>query len=141
MATYNIFISHAWKYSEDYKTVVKWLDDEASINSNFKWKSYSVPEHDPLIDPSKEEGKKKLKELLAAQIKPCSIVIVISGMYVSYSSWIDFEIDTAVSYSKYIIGLKPWGAERIPAKVSDNADIMVGWNSKSLLDAIKNVKQ
>lgn len=83
-------------------------------------------------------GKKKLKEELKGQISPASLVIVISGMYVAHSYWIDFEIDTAVGHSKYIIGLKPWGQERVPAKVQDNADIMVGWNKNSLINAILN---
>ena len=57
-------------------------------------------------------------------------------MYASYSDWIDFEISTAISQNKYIIGVKPWGQERIPSVVNDNADIMVGWNKKSVIDAI-----
>lgn len=136
MKTYNIFISHAWKYSEDYNKVVQWLD-EAEDEGEFYWKNYSVPEHDPLIDPDTTVGKNKLKEMLKGQISPASIVIVIAGMYAAYSDWIDFEIDTAVDYDKYIIGLKPWGQERIPKKITDNADVMVGWNKSSLIKAIK----
>lgn len=137
MAHYNIFISHAWKYSEAYNTVVGWIN-EAKENGELTWSNYSVPEHDPLIDPDESSGKRKLKEELKGQIRPSSLVIVISGMYVAHSDWIDFEIDAAVDYGKYIIGLKPWGQQRIPAKVSDNADVMVGWNRKPLIDAIKN---
>lgn len=135
MKTYNIFISHAWKYSEHYNKVVQWLN-EAQNEGKFKWKNYSVPEHDPLIDPNTSTGKTKLKKALEDQIKPASIVIILSGMYVAHSDWIEYEIDTAVSYSKYIIGVKPWGQERIPTKVSENADIMVGWNKNSIVDAV-----
>ena len=59
-------------------------------------------------------------------------------MYATYSDWIDFEIDTAIDYSKYIIGVKPWGQQRIPTKVSNNANIMVGWNESSVINAILN---
>ena len=135
MKTYNIFISHAWKYSEHYNKVVQWLN-EAQSEGKFNWKNYSVPQHDPLIDPNTTAGKKKLKEELEGQIKPASIVIILAGMYATYSDWIDFEIDTAVKYDKYIIGVEPWGQERIPKKVSDNADVMVGWNKKSVVDAV-----
>lgn len=135
MKTYNIFISHAWRYSEHYNKVVQWLD-EAEAEGKFKWRNYSVPEHDPLIDPDTEVGKKQLKEALRQQIKPASIVIILSGMYAAHSEWIDFEIDTAVEYDKYIIGVKPWGQERVPKKVSDNADVMVGWNKNSIVNAI-----
>ena len=137
MNTYNIFISHAWKYTEHYNKVVQWLD-EAKNEGTLNWKNYSVPEHDPLIDPNSSAGKNTLKNELKDQIKPASVVLVLAGMYVSYSDWIDFEIDTAVNSNKYIIGIEPWGQERIPSKVSNNADVMVGWNKNSVINAILN---
>ena len=135
MKTYNLFISHAWDYSEDYKKVVEWLD-KAKAEKRLDYKNYSDPKDDPIIDPDEQTKKKRMKEKLENQIRPSSIVIVISGMYVAYSEWIGFEIDTAVEMKKYIIGLKPWGQERVPTKVSDNADVMVGWNYDSLINAI-----
>lgn len=137
MSTYNIFISHAWKYTEHYKQIVQWLN-EAQSEGTLNWKNYSVPEHDPLIDPNSSSGKSTLKNELKDQIKPASVVLVLAGMYVSYSDWIDFEIDTAVDYNKYIIGIEPWGQERIPSKVSNNANVMVGWNKNSVINAILN---
>ena len=137
MNTYNIFISHAWKYTEHYNKVVQWLD-EAKNEGTLNWKNYSVPEHDPLIDPNSSAGKNTLKNELKDQIKPASVVLVLAGMYVSYSDWIDFEIDTAVNSNKYIIGIEPWGQERIPSKVSTNANVKVGWNKNSVINAILN---
>lgn len=133
--TYHIFISHAWKYSSDYNKIVEWLN-EAQEDGLLTWKNYSVPEHDPKIDPNTTVGKNKLKEALKNQISPASKIIVLAGMYASYSDWIDFEISTAISQNKYIIGVKPWGQERIPTVVSNNTDIMVGWNKQSVIDAI-----
>ena len=137
MSTYNIFISHAWKYSEHYNKIVQWLN-EAQDEGKLTWKNYSVPSHDPLIDPNTTVGKNKLKSELKGQISPASKVIILAGMYAAYSDWIDFEIDTAVDYNKYIIGVKPWGQERVPTKVSSNANIMVGWNKDSVINAILN---
>lgn len=135
MATYNIFISHAWRYSDDYNKVVQWLN-EAQDERILTWKNYSVPQHDPLIDPNTTVGKTTLKNMLKNQISPSSKVIIISGMYVAHSEWIDYEIDTSVGYSKYIIGLRPWSQERVPVKVQTNADIMVGWNKQSVINAV-----
>lgn len=137
MSTYNIFISHAWKYSEHYNKIVQWLN-EAQIEGKLIWKNYSVPVHDPLVDPNTPVGKTTLKAELKEQISPASKVIILAGMYAAYSDWIDYEIDTAVSYNKYIIGVKPWGQERIPSKISNNADVMVGWNKDSVINAIIN---
>jgi hypothetical protein len=129
MSKYHIFISHAWKYDSDYNTVVGWLQD-----SDLDYANYSVPEHDPLD----ANNKTKLKQMLTGQINPSNIVIVISGMYAVYSDWIDYEIDEAVRLNKVIIGLKPWGQQKVPQKIQNNAAKMVGWNSASLISAIKN---
>lgn len=137
MSTYNIFISHAWKYSEHYNKIVQWLN-EAQSEGKLTWKNYSVPSHDPLIDPNTTVGKNTLKQELKEQISPASKVIILAGMYVSYSDWIDFEIETAVEYKKYIIGVQPWGQQRIPTEVSSNANVMVSWNKNSVLNAILN---
>ena len=127
---YHVFISHSWKYPDPYETVKSWLD-----NANlFYWKDYSVPFYDPLDVNSVRDLKTKLRN----QISTCSCVVILSGMYVAYSRWIDFEIDTALEMNKPIIGVNPWGQERTPTKVTDNADIVVGWNSSSVVQAIRD---
>lgn len=128
---YNLFISHAWHRSEHYKKVVEWLDD-----SNITYRNYSVPEENPLHSGNKT----KLKEDLTAQIRPASCIIILSGMYAAHSEWIEYEINEAVRMGKYIIGVLPWGQERVPVIVQNNADVMVGWNSASVINAIKNSK-
>lgn len=127
---YHILISHSWDYSSDYRTIKGWFDD----TTNFKWTDYSVP----LTKPLDVNGKRQLKEKLRNRISLCSCVIILSGMYVSYSEWIDYEIDTALELGKPIIGVKPRGQERIPNKVSINADVMVGWNFNSVVQAVRN---
>ena len=127
---YHILISHSWDYNSQYETVKSWL----SATSYFRWTNYSVPITRPLSVSSVNELKKKIRE----RISLCSCVIILSGMYVAYSEWIDFEIDAAVELGKPIIGVKPWGQERTPAKVQSNASIMVGWNSASIVDAVRN---
>jgi len=126
--SYNLFISHAWKYDEHYKKIVGWLND-----SKIDWKNYSVPEHDPLD----AKNTTKLKQSLTSQIRPTSCVIILAGMYGAYSDWIEYEINESVRMGKKIIGVEPWGQEKIPKIVSDNATVMVGWNSSSVVNAIK----
>lgn len=131
---YRIFISHAWKYHEDYERLVKMLNNAPY----FKWKNFSVPKHDPLIDPEEEAGKKKLIEELKNQIRPVHVVIIISGMYVAYRYWIQKEIDIALEFSKPIVGIKPWGQEKVPQIVQKVSCRIVGWNTKSIIDAIRD---
>lgn len=124
---YRVFISHAWIYNENYYRL------EAMLNEApyFDWQNYSVPEHDPL-DPDA-----KLEEALRRQISPTHIVIVLSGMYVAYRRWIQKEIDISIDMNKPIIGIKPWGQERVPQAVQDAASEIVGWNTSSIVSAIR----
>ncbi len=128
MANYNLFISHAWHRNEHYNKIVEWLND-----STISWNNYSVPEHDPLD----ANNVSKLKAALTEQIRHASAVIILAGMYANYSDWIDYEINEAVRMGKTIIAVEPWGQERTPLKISSCATVVVGWNSSSVIDAIR----
>lgn len=130
LRNYHIMISHSWDYNSHYEKVCSWLNDA----KNFTWSNYSVPFSNPLD----VKGKKELKEKLRNRISNCSCVIVLSGMYVSYSEWIDYEIDTAKELGKPIIGVKPWGQERIPVKIQNDSTVLVGWNSNSVVQAVRD---
>ena len=129
---YRIFISHSWDYSTHYDTLLDWIKSDFTINNNLS--NYSVP----LDKPIDAQKKIDLKQKLTNKISLSNNIIIISGMYAAYSEWIDYEIDEAVRLGKYIIGVKPWGQERIPTKIQNNASIMVGWNSSSVINAIKS---
>jgi len=131
--TYNIFISHAWRYSDDYKRLVNLLNKAP----RFEWRNYSDPRHDPVIDPNTDVGHREMKKELDEQIRPVNCVIVISGMYVAYRYWIQTEIDIATRYRKPIIGVRPRGQERIPQAVQDVAEEIVGWNTDSIVSAVR----
>ena len=130
LRNYHILISHSWDYSEHYETICEWLDKA----KYFKWSNYSVPLSNPIDVHSKKELKEKLKD----RISKCSCIIVLTGMYVDYSEWIDYEMEVAQAYEKPIIGVKPWGQERIPSKITELADIIVGWNSESVVNAVRD---
>ena len=126
--SYNLFISHAWKYSDDYKKIVEMLNEA----KYFSWKNYSVPEHDPF------DEEEDLKRALEGQIRPVNAVIIIAGMYANHSDWIEFEVKFAKTSSKPLIVVKPWGQERIPLYLQENATVMVGWNTDSIVKAIRD---
>lgn len=133
LKTYDLFVSHAWFYSKGYNRLVELLDEA----NNFKYRNYSVPKHDPVIDPDTEVGKAALIKALDAQIKPVNIVLVMAGMYASYRYWIQKEIEIAQKYDKPIVGLIPWGQVKTPANVQDAALDMINWNTSSIVAAIR----
>lgn len=130
---YSLFISHAWSYNDDYYRLVKLLDN----HSLFHWHNFSVPEHDPLINPSTHVGKKFLTGELIKQIKPVNCVVIISGIYVAHKYWLQTEIEIAQYFNKPIIGITPQGQVNVPVKVQEAAEKIVAWSSISLVRAIR----
>ena len=132
---YNIFISHAWRYGDEYNRLVNLLDSA----KNFLYYNYSAPKEKPLhnLDTTDAKTKGQIADAIDRKINPVGCVLVISGMYASYREWMQYEIDKAVEMKKPIIGIKPWGQQKIPNAVSDVADIMVGWNTDSIVSAIR----
>lgn len=127
LRTYKVFISHAWSYNDEYYRLVKWLDEAPY----FSWKNLSVPEHDPILNT------KKLEYELHSQMRPADVFLILSGMYVSHSDWIQYEINFARRIGRPIIGIKPWGNISLPIAVQNGANEIVGWNSASIVGAIR----
>ena len=58
-------------------------------------------------------------------------------MYTAYSDWMQDEIDMAVELGKPIIGVMPYGSQKIPQAVQDAADEIVGWSTVSIVRAVR----
>lgn len=127
---YNLFISHSWKYSNQYDNLVNLLNKK----EGFVYKNYSVPKDDPIHNA---ESAKELKEAIKAQMRPASCVLILAGVYASYSKWINIEIELAKKLGKNIIAIELFGSERTSQKVKNNADSIVKWNTDSIINAIK----
>lgn len=131
LKTRMIFISHAWRYNQHYNKIVEWFDGAA----NFSWKNCSVPSDDALPDKT----SKGLSEGMTRQINPSQVVVILGGMYAAHSDWIEYEISEAQRLEKPIVGVKPWGQERIPKIVQDASWCEpVGWNSASVIQAVRH---
>jgi hypothetical protein len=127
LRTYKIFISHAWSYNDDYYRCEQFLNE----SPNFRWQNLSVPKHDPILDAE------RLAAELHNQMRPADVFLILSGMYVSQSDWIQYEINFARRIGRPIIGIRPWGSTQLPIAVQKGADEIVGWNSESIVGAIR----
>lgn len=129
LLTYKLFISHAWDYHDDYKRLVQLLD-KANL---FKYANYSVPKDDKF----EKMIKSQLQEEIRQQMRPVNCFLALGGVYMSYSDWIQFELDFGVSLDKPIIGIKPWGNTKVSTAVSDVAKEVIGWNTDGIIEAIR----
>ncbi|MBL7837875.1 MAG: TIR domain-containing protein [Bacteroidetes bacterium] len=133
LKTYDLFLSHAWRHNDDYYRLVEMLE----LAPLFNWRNYSVPKYDPLINPNTVIGKSKLTELLDRQVKPVNCVLFLGGMYGAHSEWILKEIKIAQDYKKPIIGIYPWGQKNMPLAIQKAANELVGWNTSTIVSAIR----
>ena len=134
MKNYHIFISHSWSYDSHYYNLTNLLRQA----SYFEFSDFSIPENDPVHSKSDRE----LSNAIHDKMQSCGVVIVLAGVYASYSKWIDKEIKIAKSGfdgPKSILGVKPHGTDAISAVVRDAANEIVNWNTDSIVDAIKKL--
>lgn len=131
---YNLFISHSWTYSDAYNKLVALLDDA----KYFSYKNYSVPKDDPIHNAS---NSKELYEAIKQQVRYASVVIILAGVYSSYSKWIDKEIEIAQELGKPILAIEPWGSEKTSVRVKNAADRIAKWNTSSIVDGIRELSK
>lgn len=132
---YNLFISHSWTYSDAYEKLINLLDSAP----DFYYKNYSVPINDPIHNAKNDS---QLKAAIKDQMSHASCILVLAGVYSTYSKWINIEIDLAkkgFTVPKKIIAIEPWGAERTSLVVKNNSDKIVKWQTSSIIKAIKEI--
>ena len=127
---YNLFISHSWTYSDAYEKLVDLLNSAPY----FSYKNYSVPKNDPIHNAPYDY---QLKAAIRNQMQHASCVLILAGVYSTYSKWINIEIELANELGKRIIAIEPWGAEKTSTVVKNAADENVKWQTSSIVKAIR----
>ena len=86
-----IRISHSWTYSDHYDTLASWIFQESwSVGqASLDFRNYSVPKDDPIHNARTD---KELKEAIYRQIALSHVIVIPTGMYASYSKWIQKEV-------------------------------------------------
>ena len=135
MRAFNLFVSHSWSYSDAYDKLVRLLRERTYFN----FKDYSVPRNDPIHNAPTDP---RLRAAIYSRMSPCSVVLILAGVYATHSSWINKEIDLAKNSfrePKPILAIEPWGSERTSTLVKNAANRVVKWNSGSIVNAIREL--
>lgn len=127
---YNIFISHSWSYNSQYIGLRNLLNSAP----NFTYRDYSIPKDDPIHNAKYDY---QLKAAIRNKMQHASCVLILAGVYSTYSKWINIEIELAQEMGKKIIAIEPWRAERTSVTVKSNANKIVKWQTSSIVNAIK----
>ena len=129
----SLFISHSWSYGDAYEKLVALLD----AAPNFQYRNYSVPKDDPVHNAPNLDA---LYEAIKNQMVFCDVVLIMAGKYATYSKWIQREIQIAKKdFDKPIVAIQPWANEQVSSVVADTADRLVGWNTNSIVSAVREL--
>lgn len=136
---YDIFITHAWRYHEDWSLLAEMLDNLAEL----KWRNFSLPWHDPAMEPNSEVGGKFIRDFLETQIIPACGVVFLSGVYAIKSArrWLDLELEMARTYNKPVIGLPAIGEAEVPEELRPLCDGCTTWDAKAVISALDVARQ
>ncbi|MHB1151404.1 MAG: hypothetical protein ACYCWE_13785 [Eubacteriales bacterium] len=122
-----------------YYTIEKWLNEEMNNTDGFSWVNCSAT-----IDSgtNTDDDNMLLINEIKNQIERSSIFIIISDIYKDNKKLMDFEIETAKQFGKYIIGLKTWrGLKPVPKMILKNADEIVNLRKSDLINSINKYNE
>lgn len=124
-----VYVTHAFAEHEDYHRVFEYLE----AATNFFYVNCSNPAEVPATG-----GKEALREALRNQIKAAEAVVVLSSLYLENQDWVTYQLDVAQACDLPIIAIEPFGGLRdVPAAISKRAAEVVGWNDRSIVDAVR----
>lgn len=132
---YNLFISHSWNYSDAYEKVTGMIDNRPY----FAYKNHSVPKDSPIHNAPNDA---LLYDAIKRQMNGCHVVIIMNSPYSTYSKWINKEIAIAkreFATPKPILAINPWGSKNTSSVVNVNADLIVNWNTESIIAGIRQL--
>ncbi|MDP1771317.1 MAG: TIR domain-containing protein [Methylobacter sp.] len=138
LKNYDIFLTHAWRFHDDWTKFSELLDNTPGI----AWRNFSLPWHDPAMNANTEVGGRFIRDFLESQIIPVHCVVLLTGVYEIKSArrWFDMEVEMARKHNKPLIGVPAIGEETIPDEVSSLCDACCGWDAIQLLATVDKVR-
>ena len=127
--TYKIFISHSWNYDDVLQRLKNLLNERGYFPAEYTQVEKS--------HPINSEYAPAIKAQITRRLEDSDIVLAIAGVYASYSEWMQWEMDKAIDLELNVVGVIPWGQERISTQVYNRSKVDVRWNTESIVDAIR----
>ena len=129
LKTYQLFITRVAETDEEYERFVGRLDDAYDFN----YENHS----DNVL--SGKSDKEELKNTLKDTINGVEMVIILAGLYPTYSNMIWAVIELSHELKKPVLLIRPYGMEDVPAELEEASNGVIGWSASCIAGAIKGV--
>ena len=135
--SHDLFITHAWRYHDDWTRVSDLLD-----RAGIRWRNFSVPWHDPAMSANSRTGGEFIRSWLESQIIPVHGVIFLDSVYAVSSAckWLDLELEMARKHGKPVVALPPHGQTEVSETVRRRVDAVVPWDAGEIIGAFARLR-
>ncbi len=132
--TYDLFFTHAWRYTDEWQALVAAFDEVLPS----KWRNWSLPWYDTSIESHTDQGKLQLVQLLHGQISMASGVILLpeTNDRVESRGWLERELVIAAEYAKPVIGVFKHDTGLFPDELMKHVDTVVRRDPKMIIEAL-----
>lgn len=124
----NLYIIGNFIDSDEYSLIADLLKNQ----SEFNFRDYTV-----IIQESINESI--LKEQIKNQIIKSDLVIITSNTFIKKSKWAEFELKETLQQGIPLVVIKSHGSENVPLELSNMTNMIVNWNTRSIIDAISRI--
>jgi hypothetical protein len=122
-----VYAVHGWLKDEDYVRLFEYLESAAG----FYYRAVSNPEP-PLAD-----GVAARRTLINEALKDAECVVCAAGIWDRFNDWARFTLDAARVQDLPVIAIEHFGPKNIDIHLKAQAAATVGWDSRSIVDAIR----
>jgi len=124
-----VYVTHLWEESDDYLRVFEYLESAR----NFFYLNLSTPDARPAGD------KEHQKESFRRQIDRAEVVLALASLHRIDREMLTFQLLYAQACRKPVVLTKRFGGKDtpLPAEISDLANLVVDWDERALVDAIR----
>jgi hypothetical protein len=113
---------------EDYLRLFEYLES----TTNFFYSNVCDPDESPEGETVAQRRTRVLNAMKSAEV-----LVVLSGAYEGHREWYDFEVQAAGAHDVPIVVIEPFGPQDAPEELKAKAEQVVGWNSRTIEDAIR----
>lgn len=137
--TYDLFLTHGWRYTDEWQGLVALLDDYLPG----KWRNWSLPWYDTSIDRFSEEGRAQLEKLLRGHIAQASGVVLLPETLdrAEDRMWLDKQLALAERFTKPVIGVLPQNGGQFPEVLAVHVSAIVPRDPTQIIATLDRLLQ
>ena len=124
-----VFVVHGWIVDDDYSRLVEYMETA----ENFYYVSVSKPD----APVTGGDGTAARRTALVDGLKNAECVVCSAGTWERYQDWARYAVERARELELPLVAIEHFGPRDMDIRLKGFADEVVGWDSRSIVDAIR----